>query len=105
MAKRAAVAVLVVILIAILVWSPWMTPQQAEGLVMEAFTAAWQGVVDGCGFNCQGCGATASHRQVIGYVVEIEYACGLIPYDSPDFHQVDTVYVSFIGSVHGLAVP
>jgi hypothetical protein len=59
------------------------------------------GTVDGCGFNCDGCGATAMQKTILGYDVRLEYACGLLPYDDPKYHQVRSVFVSFIGTVHG----
>lgn len=34
------------------------------------------GTVDGCGFNCDGCGATAMQKTILGYDVRLEYACG-----------------------------
>lgn len=90
----------VVLVLALLLWAPWFSARDAELRAAEAFTSAWQDVVDGCGFNCDGCGVRESHRLTIGYSVEIEYACGLLPSDSPEFHQRDVVYVSPFGSVH-----
>lgn len=91
--------------VAILLWSPWITSSRAESLVAEYFSRAWNGVIDGCGFTCVGCGAKQARRLIAGYSVDLEYACGLIPEDSPEFHVLDTVYVSPFGTVHGLNTP
>lgn len=94
-----------VLLMASLVWAPWISGEEAETQVAQAFASAWQEVIDGCGFNCDGCGIKETHRVVIGYSVEIEYACGMLPSDSSEFHQHDVVYVSPLGTVHGLEKP
>jgi hypothetical protein len=58
------------------------------------------GTIDGCSFNCDGCGATAMQKTIFGYDVRLEYACGMLPSDDPKYHQVRTVFGSFIGTVH-----
>jgi hypothetical protein len=88
-----------------LIWAPWLSRQDAEDRVVDQFNAAWEGVVDGCGFNCAGCGVTQSKRTLLGFKVEIEYACGLIPEDTPEYHQIDRAFVSVLGIVTGLDVP
>jgi hypothetical protein len=100
-----AVNVAVLVGLALLMWAPWLPAQAAEARVEEGFGAAWQGVADGCGFNCQGCGVTAVRRLLLGYAVEIEYACGMLPVDTHEFHRVETLYVSPLGTVHGLRQP
>ncbi len=91
-------------MIAIL-WAPWITKAWAEARTEQAFEAAWYGVVDGCGFQCEGCGVKGSRRVIAGHKVEIEYACGLIPYDAPEFHMTEEAYVSFLGTVHFVSRP
>ena len=76
-----------------------------ERRVVQRFASEWRGVLDGCGFNCEGCGVVRANRLMVGYSVEIEYACGLVPYDCPEFHLVDAVYVSLFGTVHRLPRP
>ncbi|MGD2252422.1 MAG: hypothetical protein PVF70_05835 [Anaerolineales bacterium] len=105
MSKRSIVLILLAIDVLLLLWAPWLSQHKAEQRVVVEFTAAWQGVVDGCGFNCDGCGVVGSERLVMGFRVEIEYACGLIPIDSEEFHETDIAYVSPFGTVHGLVVP
>jgi len=94
-----------VLLLALVIWAPWLTSEWAGERAAERFTAAWDGVVDGCGFDCSGCGVIDSQRVGFGCNVEIEYACGLIPEDAPQNHQVDQVFVSVLGTVIGLVKP
>lgn len=90
-----------ILVLGILIWAPWITKGYAENVVYERFTDEWQGVLDGCGFNCEGCGVKESRRTLFGYSVQIEYACGMSP-DSQEYHQTDKVYVSLFGTIHGL---
>jgi hypothetical protein len=106
MTKRTTTAVLVVsALLLALLWAPWLTRESAERRIVDQFTAAWRGVIDGCGFSCEGCGVKKLARVLTGYSVSIEYACGLLPHDSPAFHEKRTVHVSLLGTVHGLPRP
>lgn len=103
--RRITLIVLAFILITLLLWAPWLTQQIAEQKVIDRFNTIWDGVVDGCGFNCRGCGIVGSERKLLGYEVEIEYACGLIPADTPEYHQRDRALVSIFGTVTGLDAP
>jgi len=38
-------------------------------------------------------------------MVTIEYACGLIPEDLPEYHEHTTAFVSALGTVHGFPKP
>ncbi|MBI2233188.1 MAG: hypothetical protein HYU56_04665 [Candidatus Aenigmarchaeota archaeon] len=100
--KRILIFIIGIILLLIITWSPWITNTYAERLASEGFTAEWQDVMDGCGFNCNGCGIKESQRTLFGVNVKIEYACGMLPSDSPEYHRTDTVFVSFLGTIHGL---
>ncbi len=91
--------------LALILWAPWITKAYAEASTADAFVEAWLAVADGCGFNCGGCGILDSHRTVAGIFVTYEYACGLLPYDSPEFHRTGTAYVSLLGTVTGLPKP
>jgi hypothetical protein len=86
-------------------WSPWLTQTYAATHAVKAFDKAWQFVADGCGTNCQRCGSVSSQRLPFGALVTIEYACGLIPADTPEYHQQVTALVSPLGTVHGLPAP
>jgi hypothetical protein len=100
-----AAALLLVVLLALAAWAPWIDAQEAGRRAEAAFEQRWQGVVDGCGFNCQGCGPGAARRALFGWQVSLEYACGLLPADLPEYHQQAGVFVSFAGTVHGLPEP
>lgn len=95
-----AITLLGILLIGFATWSPWMTKNYAETLVTEKFNSSWSGVADGCGFSCTGCGVKASRKTPFGYSVEIEYACGMLPSDSPEYHKMSRKFVSFVGTVH-----
>lgn len=82
-------------------WAPWVTDAAAQERAVAAFKAAQFGIADGCGIYCKDCGATASRKVAFGRRVSIEYACGLLPADLPDFRRRE-VFVSAIGTVHGL---
>jgi hypothetical protein len=88
-----------------LAWSPWLTRASGEQRAVDSFNRAWALVVDGCGTSCKGCGAVSSQRVLFGVQVTIDYACGLIPADLPEYHQQTTVFVSPLGTVHGLPKP
>ena len=100
--KKIIIASVCIILLILLIWAPWITNDFAEKKVIQSFEAVYSDVVDGCGFNCEGCGVKESHRTLFGYTVTIEYACGMLPSDSPEFHRIDTIYVSLFGTVHGI---
>ena len=105
MGKKAAVLSIAACVLVLIIWAPWMTTRSAEEKVLDRFNSAWDGVVDGCGFNCTGCGVTRSEKTLLGVKVEIEYACGLIPEDTPEYHQVDQAFVYGFGLVTGLDTP
>lgn len=92
-------------IIMLLAWTPWLTKYKAISAVETRFAQNWQNVADGCGFNCQGCGVTSARRVLFGTVVEIEYACGLLPEDTPEYHQRTSVFVSCFSTVHNLPEP
>ena len=92
MTRLTAIVGRAILMLALLLWAPWLSARDAEMWAAEAFISSWQGVVDGCGVR-------ESHRLIVGYSVEIGYACSLIPADSLEFHQRDVVYVSPFGSV------
>ncbi|MCT8138416.1 hypothetical protein H1D32_12070 [Anaerobacillus sp. CMMVII] len=81
-------------------FSPWITEGVAENRAISAFENKQKGVMDGCGFNCEGCGVIKSTKVAFGYRVEIEYACGLLEADLKEYHQYKTLFVSFLGTVH-----
>jgi hypothetical protein len=103
--KFLSAVLLAVILIVIFAWSPWLTQTSAEARAVNSFNKAWEFVADGCGTTCKGCGTVSSRRVPFGVLVTIEYACGLIPADLPEYHRQSTAFVSAFGTVHGLPHP
>lgn len=103
--KYSLVILITSILVVTCAWSPWLTQASAEARAVDSFNKSWQLVADGCGTNCKGCGAVSSQRVPFGVLVTIEFACGLIPADSPEYHRQATAFVSALGSVHGLPKP
>ncbi len=100
-----AVGLSLLVMAGLVVWAPWLVPESAEEQVIHAFEAAWDGIIDGCGFSCQGCGVVGSQRRPAGIAVEIEFGCGMLPSDSQEFHQTAVVLLSALGSIHGLPSP
>lgn len=88
-----------VILLLLLLPSP-ISRAYAKFWAVTSFHLSQSGVIDGCGFNCDGCGVKDIQKRWLGYSVTLEYACGLLPRDAPEFHQTQTVFVSFLGTVH-----
>lgn len=100
--KSSALILVALVLVIVSAWSPWLTRASAEARAVEIFNKAWKLVADGCGTSCNGCGAVSSRRVPFGVLVTIEYACGLIPADLPNYHQQTTVFVSLLRTVHGI---
>lgn len=106
MLRKYSLAILIVsVLVLAFAWSPWLTQSAAEAQAVAWFNHSWQVVTDGCGTNCRGCGAVSSQRVPFGVRVTLEFACGLLPEDSPEYHQKATGFVSAFGTVHGLPRP
>ena len=82
-----------------------MTPQAVEAIVERGFTAAWDRIPDGCGLSCENCGVHGIRWAPFGRSVELEYACGLIPADRPEFHETTSIFLSSLGTLHGLPRP
>lgn len=103
--KVAWIAVITLVVFALLLWSPWIDEPYAKQRAVAEFERTWLNVADGCGFACHGCGAVATQKVPFGMQVTLEYACGLLPADSPENHQQTAVFVSFLGKVYGLPRP
>lgn len=78
-----------------LAWSPWVTKEYAEKKVIGRFEKEWTGVIDGCGLNCEGCGIIDSRKIPFGYLITIQFKCGM-----KEYFQQDTNFVSFLGTIH-----
>ena len=105
LSKPVSTLLIVLAITVLFAWSPWLTEPAAETRALNSFNHAWKSVVDGCGTNCRGCGAVASQRVPFGVLVTVEYVCGLIPADLPEYHLQSTAFVSPLGSVHGFTKP
>lgn len=99
------IVILNVLLLAFTAWAPWISETSAQNAVTSRFEDAWEGVVDGCGLNCNGCGPVEAWRVPFGVRVRLKFACGLIPADLPEYHEQEVYFVSFLGAVHGLPDP
>ncbi|SDC25726.1 hypothetical protein SAMN02799630_00933 [Paenibacillus sp. UNCCL117] len=100
MGKAVISLIALIVLSAGMMYSPWVTEGFAKRRVIGAFEDQGRKVQDGCGFNCKDCGVKGSKKAPFGRMVSIEYACGLLPADSPEFHQRGQRFVSFLGTVH-----
>jgi len=103
--RKTSLFIIVLVVLALFLWSPWISGQYAKEQAVAQFERAWSNVVDGCGFGCHGCGAVAAKKVPFGAQVTLEYACGMLPADSPEYHQQANVYVSSLGKVYGLPTP
>ncbi len=80
--------------------APGITKSYAENKVVKKFEGKNENISDSCGFNCDGCGVEESDKTLFGHSIKIEYACGLLPTDSPEYHRTATKFVSFLGTIH-----
>lgn len=103
--KNFSTAILAVLLIALIAWSPWLTISIAKVRAVDAFNRSWTSVIDGCGTNCKGCGAVEAQRVLFGVKVTLEYGCGMMPEDTPQYHKRASGFVSAFGTVHGFPKP
>ncbi|NJC95637.1 MAG: hypothetical protein C3F07_05425 [Anaerolineales bacterium] len=95
----------IIIIIGLLAWSPWLTQTFAKNRTVAEFNKSWEYVADGCGTYCNGCGAISSRRVPFGFLVTLEYGCGMIPEDTPEYHERGIAFISIFGTVHGLPKP
>ncbi|NOU68840.1 hypothetical protein GC096_33010 [Paenibacillus sp. LMG 31461] len=99
--KRNFVSIIAIILIILgMIFSPWVTVSFAKNRAIHSFEGRWKNVQDGCGFNCKDCGIKTTKKVLFGRKVTMEYACGLLPSDSPKYHKTKELFVSLIGTVH-----
>ena len=104
MAKKILLGILIGVLITSLcAWCPWLTPRAMDWVVSAKFTAAWAFVIEGCGTHCAGCGVQNIQKVPFGASATLYYQCGLVPPDAP--LQSAGIFVSFLGTSHGLPRP
>ena len=105
MKRKQLLLIAILVVLALVLWSPWINGQYAKERTVAEFERAWLNVADGCGFACHGCGAVTWKKVPFGAQVTLEYACGMLPADSPENHQQAIVFVSSLGKVYGLPRP
>ena len=54
--KLPLVTALFLVAMFLALFSPWLTPPTVEKIVFNAVVDSQKNVIDGCGFNCKGCG-------------------------------------------------
>lgn len=102
MTSRIVGVAILILLLGAGAWAPWISDSTAKNRTLAAFAGAQSGIMDGCGVTCEGCGATATRKVPFGRLVTLQYACGLLPADLPQYHRRKAVFVSAFGTVHGL---
>jgi len=106
MSKKATTFLIIILIgLALTVWSPWISGQYAKRRAVAEFERTWLNVADGCGFACHGCGAADVKKIPFGAQVTLEYTCGAQPINSSENHQQAIVFVSSLGKVYGLPTP
>ena len=103
--KLLTIAITTLLVVLLFAWAPWIDGSYAKERAVAEFERTWLNVADGCGFGCHGCGAVDVRKAAFGMRVTLDYACGMLPADSPEYHQQADVFVSFMGKVHGLPTP
>jgi len=84
--------IIIIFLLALLAWSPLQTKDAAERKAMSAFESGQTGIIDGCGFNCDGCGIESSQKIPFGYLVNLKYKCGM-----KNYFRGESIFVTPIG--------
>ncbi|RXT06569.1 hypothetical protein [Ammoniphilus sp. CFH 90114] len=100
MNKLSMLAVLALVILFFIISSPWLTPSTINSIVASAIESSQEDMVDGCGMDCNGCGVKKVEKVAFGSIAKIEFACGLIPEDLPEYHEEARVFISFLGTVH-----
>lgn len=72
--------IIALLLLVTLAWSPWLTKESAESTMRSVFESGQLGIIDGCGFGCDGCGVDSIQKVPFGYLVNIKYKCGMKNY-------------------------
>jgi hypothetical protein len=77
MNNKRIVLIIVLVFFLILAWSPWITKEYAEKKAADTFNSAQNGIIDGCGLNCEGCGVVSSQKLLFGHSVILRNKCGI----------------------------
>jgi len=87
--------VMFLFLFVLLAWSPWLTKEFAGNTVRNVFESGQSGIIDGCGFSCDGCGVESYQRVPFGYLVNIKFKCGMKNYFRGEKRFVTSFGISF----------
>jgi hypothetical protein len=90
--------IIIIIVLVIFAWSPWLTKAKVENLITQKFNAEWSGVSDGCGPIEE---FKDTKRSLFGFKSSIRYACGMLPPGASLEGSWHSVYVSLFGTVQG----
>ena len=101
--QRKLFGVVIVIILALCAWSPWITQETASKLAEKQFHKVWDGIVDGCGISGNNLGAKNFRKLPFGATVTLDYPCGLVAPNEPALHT--TVYIPFFGIAFGYPAP
>ena len=55
MKRKPLLLIIILGVLVVFLWSPWIGGQYAKERAVAEFERAWLNVVDGCGFGCHGC--------------------------------------------------
>jgi len=88
-------------------FAPWLTPENIHHIVENHLNKRNEKVIDyGVSINCDGCGVKQVKNNAFGKDVVIEYIAGggPLPPNTKLDHMQTEIFVSFLGTVHGLSV-
>ena len=94
--------VILIILLVVFAWSPWLNAKQVNQTILVKVNAKWYGIMDGCG-PLQPENIKDTHWIPFGYISSIQYACGFTTREvaEKELENWHTVYVSPFGNVLG----
>ena len=101
--QRKLFAFVLLIVLALCAWSPWITPETASNLAEIQFNRAWDGIADGCGVSGNKLGAKNFRKLPFGATLTLEYQCGLVTPSEPPLRTA--VYIPFFGVPFGYPAP
>ena len=94
---------IILVLLVIIAWSPWITQETAFHLAETQFNEAWSGIIDGCGTAWNDLGAKDFRKIPFGAMLTLEYQCGLVMPGEPPLQT--EVYMSFFNVAFGYPAP
>ena len=94
---------IILVLLVIFAWSPWITQEAAFHMAETQFNEAWNGIIDGCGTAWNDFGARDFRKIPFGAMLTLEYQCGLVMPGEPPLQT--EVYMSFFNVAFGYPAP